>query len=109
MRDVQPEPAELIRHRLAVLDELLSLRRQGVFYAVWCDDWKLRVQYGQFEDRVPLKWSAAEEITGLKPMVDAKPTTWSAHRKPVPQLVQRKKVSKQEGLRGEQTQCATTA
>jgi len=59
-----PTFAELptYRWRMAVLWGLIEMRRAGEFRAVWCDDWKIRIQheYGGILCRVP--WGVAAGI-----------------------------------------------
>jgi len=60
---------EIVRHRLGVLSGLIELRKRGILWAVWCDDFRITVQFapdsGETAALLPLVrlgWRSAERL-----------------------------------------------
>ena len=48
--------------RLRTIQGLLAMRRAGELHAVWCDDFKLSLQYSASGGRVRISWKDAESM-----------------------------------------------
>lgn len=55
---------QAIRKRIAILDALVALRREGCFRAIWCNEDRLQIQYGAgpHDPVFALRWDDAERM-----------------------------------------------